>query len=158
MNKKMNLIKRYKIVFAFVLPVLILMALRTFSRESFKYDAKKWAEPSFDLSNVINAEGLAALEGEKLILYLDKNRPEIGSSISGIHISPDSLLNSNYLKKIRNHKGPVLLYSADPALSARLWMVISQTGCRNLYILASGNNNEVFKSEFRPDTMVVPEL
>ncbi len=70
----MNLINRYKIIIAIVLPLLILLALRTCSRESFKYDAKKWAEPSFDLSNVITAEGIGTLEGEKLIIYLDKNK------------------------------------------------------------------------------------
>jgi hypothetical protein len=154
----MNLINRYKIVFAIVMPVLILLALRTFSRESFKYDAKKWAEPSFDLSNIISETGLTALKGEKLIIYLEKESPEIAPSISGIHIPPDSLLNGNNLKKIRDHKGPVLLYSSDPALSARLWMLISQTGCRNLYILSSQDNNEAFKNEFRPDTMAGPEL
>lgn len=153
----MNLINRHKIIFAIVLPLLILLALRTCSRDTFKYDAKKWAEPSFDLSNVINAEGLRTLAGEKLIIYLDEGNSEI-ATLSGIHIQPDSMLNKNNLKKIRDHKGPVLLCSSDPALSARLWMVISQTGCRNLYILSQENDNEVFKNEFRPDTMAGPEL
>jgi hypothetical protein len=153
----MNLLKRYKIIIAFVLPVLILLAIRTFSRESFKYDAKKWAEPSFDLSNLISTERLGTLKGEKLIIYLDKSGSETGSSVSGIHIPPDSLLKGKYLKKIREHRGPVLLSSSDPALAARLWMVMSQTGCKNLYILTPEDNNEVFKNEFRPDTMAGPE-
>jgi hypothetical protein len=154
----MNFLKRYKIIIAIVVPLLFLLALRTFSIESFKYDAKKWAEPSFDLSNVIIADKIATLDGEKLIIYLDRNSPEIGSSFSGIHVPPDSVLNGTYIKRIRDHKGPVLLFSSDPALSARLWMIISQTGCRNLYILAAENNNEIFKNEFRPDTMARPEL
>jgi hypothetical protein len=154
----MNLINRYKIIIAVVLPVLILMALRTFSRDSFKYNAKKWAEPSFDLSNVISEDRIGALEGDKLIIYLEKDTPEIRSSGSGLHIQPDSLLNVKNLKKIRDHKGPVLLCSTDPALSARLWMVISQTGCRNLYILTQSDSNEVFKNEFLPDTMAGQEF
>jgi hypothetical protein len=153
----MNLLYRYKLILAIVLPVLILLALRTFTRESFKYDSKKWAEPSFDLSNIITPERIGALEGEKLIIYLDKTGPEIGSSIPGIHIPPDSILKGSYFKKLRDHKGPVFLYSSDPALSARLWMVISQTGFRNLYILTPEASNEVFKNEFRPDTMAGPE-
>jgi hypothetical protein len=37
-------------------------------------------------------------------------------------------------------------------------MIISQTGRRDLFILSGINDNEVFKNEFRPDTIVSPEL
>ena len=63
----MNLINRYRIIIAFVLPVLILLSIRTCRNGSFKYDAKKWAEPSFDNSNVISVTGIGKLAGEKLI-------------------------------------------------------------------------------------------
>jgi hypothetical protein len=154
----MNLINRYRIIIAVVLPLLILLALRTCTNCSFKYDAKRWAGPSFDFSNIISETGIDTIPGEKLIINLDiTNSSMVGKAISEVHIPPDSILNSKYLKKIRDHKGPVLLSSADPALSARLWMVISQTGCRNIYILTGSNDNEVFKNEFRPDTLVRPE-
>ena len=79
-------------------------------------------------------------------------------SFAEVHIPPDSVLNRKYLTIIKDHKGAVLISSSDAALSARIWMVISQTGCRNLYILTGSNDNEVFKNEFRPDTLARPEL
>ena len=155
----MNLINRYRIIIAIVLPVLILLAIRTCRTGSFKYDAKKWAESSFDGSNIIRGTDIGKLSGDKLIVCLDDSYNKMNDrSTAEVHIPPDSVLNRKYITKIRDHKGAVLISSSDPALSARIWMVISQTGCRNLYILSGSNDNEVFKNEFRPETLVRPEL
>ena len=155
----MKLINRYKIVLAIVLPVLILIAIKTFSTGSFKYDARKWAEPSFGHSNIVWGPEIGKLSGEKLIINLDKEHNCLDDkSIAEVYILPDSILNRKHLNAIRDHKGPVLLFSSDPALSARIWMVISQTGLSNIYILTGSNDNEVFKNEFRPDTLTRQEL
>ncbi len=154
----MNLIQRYGIIIAFVLPVMIILAIRTTRTGSFKYDAKKWAESSFNSSNLISRTEFGKLQGEKLILYLDDSHTKIDkNSTAEVHVPPDSVLEREYLNIIKDHKGPVLISSSDPALSARIWMVISQTGCTNLYILAGENEDEVFKNEFRSDTLVRPE-
>ena len=155
----MNLLNKYRIIIAFVAPLLILLSIKTCRSGSFKYDAKKWAEPSFDNSNVITGPDAGKLPGEKLIVSLDDSYNKMDDkSFSEVHIPPDSVLNRKYLTIIRDHKGPVLIASSDPAISARIWMVISQTGCRDLFILSSSSDNEVFKNEFRPDTLARPEL
>jgi hypothetical protein len=154
----MELINRYRLIIAFVIPVLILVSIRTCRNNSFKYDAKKWAESSFNNSNIINEPDIEKLAGEKLIVCLDDSCNAGGAKSTLIHISPDSVLNRKYLTLIREHKGPVLISASDPAISARIWMIISQTGCRDLFILSGINDNEVFKNEFRPDTIVRPEL
>ena len=150
---------KYRVVIAVVLPILILVMIRSFGANHFQSDSKKWAEPSLNQSNIVSEEQIRTMSGEKLIINL-------GSEVSGIsdmtteevYISPDSVLSKIYLNKIRDHKGPVLLYSPDQALSARIWMVISQMGCRNIYILTYNADNEAFKNEFRPDTNAGPEL
>ena len=158
-TRLMNLIKRYRLIIAIVLPLLILLTIKTCRTGSFKYDAKKWAEPSFDHSNIIEAAEIGKLSGQKLIIFLDNSSEKLDEkSAVAVHIPPDSVLSRIYLRRIKDHKGPVLISSSDPALSARIWMVISQTGFRSLYILTSSNDNEVFKSEFRTDTLVRPEL
>jgi hypothetical protein len=154
----MNLINKYRIILAFVIPVLILLSIRTCRNGSFKYDAKKRAESSFDNSNIISVTEVEKLSGEKLIVCLDASNNKIGDKSTVVHITPDSVLNRKYLTLIRHHQGPVLISSSDPALSARIWMVINQTGCSDLYILSGSNDNESFKNEFRPDTIVRPEL
>ncbi|MCX6327093.1 MAG: hypothetical protein NT144_10660 [Bacteroidia bacterium] len=154
----MSLIKNYKVVIAVVLPILILVLFRSFGTNHFKSDAKKWAEPSAMRSNIITIEKTGTLSGEKLFLNLDDG----GSGINGItrdelNIPSDSILCKKYLNIIRNHDGPVLLFSTETAVSARIWMILSQMGYKNIYILTNDADNEVFKSKFRPDTLIRPE-
>ena len=155
----MKLLKRYKTAAAIVLPVLILTVIRTFSVSGFKYDAKKWSEPSFNGSNIISLKGMDTLQGNRLIVNLDKDADRIHYPLaSEVNVLPGEVLSRKFLRMFRDNKGPVILLSSDPALAARMWMVISQTGCRNILILETGNNNESFKSQFRPDTLTTPEL
>jgi hypothetical protein len=158
-NQIMNLIYRFRIIIVFVVPLLILLSIRSCRSGSFKYDARRWAETSLDNSNVLHYPEIGNLAGEKLIICLDDSCTEMSNkSSTRIHISPDSVLTRKYLTLIKDHKGPVLISSADPALSARIWMVISQTGCNELFILSDSDDNEVFKYEFRPYTMGSPEF
>ena len=155
----MDLIKKYRLIIAIVLPLLILLTIKICGTGSFKYDAKKWAEPSFDHSNIIQVAEIGKLAGQKLVICLDNTEEKLDDkSAVTVHIPPDSVLSRIYLRRIKDHKGPVLISSSDPALSARIWMVMSQTGFRGLYILTNSNDNEVFKSKFRTDTIVRPEL
>jgi hypothetical protein len=155
----MNLIRKYRVVLFISLPLLILIVARISAPGSFKYDAKKWAEPSFGGTNVLGKEEMENLAGNKLIVNLDRISTGLrGKSVDEISIPADSVLNRIYLDKIKDHKGAVIIASTDLSLSARIWMVISQTGIRNIYILTDSNNNEAFKNKFRPDTMVRPEL
>ena len=59
---------------------------------------------------------------------------------------------------IRRNKGPVILFSEDPSISSGTWMVLSQVGIRNLYILSDTIDDETIIHEFRPDTLAKPEL
>ena len=154
----MNDFNRYRIVIAVVLPVLILITVKTCSTGIFKNDAKKWSGPSFNHSNIIWGPEIETLPGEKLIINMDKKNNSIHNrSVAEVYIPPDSIMNRKNFGTIRDHKGPVLLTSSDPALTARIWMLISQTGCRNIFILTISNDNEAFKNEFRPDTLARPE-
>jgi len=155
----MDLINKYKVIIAIVLPILILILFRTCGANNFKSDAKKWAEPSFSKSNIVSGEQIRTMSGEKLIVNLGNEVSGIiGKATEEVYISPDSVLSKKYLNKIKDHEGPVLLFSQDQALSARIWMIISQMGCKNIYILTYNTDNEVFKNEIRPDTNAGPEF
>jgi hypothetical protein len=158
-NSLMKILKKYLIVIIVVLPLLILILYKTFNAIGFKYDAKRWSVPSFNGSNIISTSELGSLPGSKLIINLDNgNKEEFDKSACMVDIPPDSILERKNIKAMRDHKGLLLLYSMDPALSARIWMVISQTGIRNIYILTSDRDNEIFKYKFRPDTLIRPEF
>ena len=152
----MELLKKFKVVIVVVLIVLILVVIRSTSVFHFRNDAKKWAETSFRQANTINPEQTKLLKDKTLVINLDKNTKlsfEIAADIK--NIPADSILSRMNIKTILNHApGQVLLYSSDQGLSARVWMILSQLGCKNLFILTSESDNEVFKYKFRPDTML----
>jgi len=156
----MDLIKKYRLVIAVVLPILILVLLRSLGVNHFKNNVKRWAEPSVKQSNTIDIKQSDALSGKKLIINLDNDVIGIREiSADAQNIPADSVLTKKYFKIIRKHDGPVLLFSSQPSVSARIWMILSQMGFNNTYILTNNKDNEVFKYKFRPDTLSLrPEL
>lgn len=150
----MELLKSYRVVITVVLIVLVLVVIRATGVNHFKNDARKWAEPSLTHSNTITPEQVLSLKGNNLTINLD-NKMIPGEKLTGDlrNIPADSILNKSIFKSILNHNGPVLIYSAQPALAARIWMVLSQMGCRQIYILTKDTGNEVPKFKFEPDSM-----
>jgi hypothetical protein len=153
----MKIIYKYRIVIAIVLPILILVLIRLLNPNHFKPDARLWASPSVGHKNLITRNNLATLPGDKLIIILDQSEVEgiIGNTVK---FSMDTIISKANLKTLRKHKGPILLYSGDHTLAARVWMLLSQMGIRKVYILTDEIENEVMKYKFRPDTMTGPEL
>jgi hypothetical protein len=155
----MNLVKENKVVFAVVLPILILVLVKSFGSDHFRNDSRKLAGPSVKGSNILTNEQLETIAGNKLVINLDKKNSflsELKSEI--VNIPADSVLTGGNLDIIHKYKGSVLLYSAKQEVSAGIWMVLSQMGYENLYILTTDPDNEVNKNKFRPDTLVRPEL
>jgi hypothetical protein len=142
-----------------VLPLLILVLIRSFGTYHFKTDAIKWAQPSVLRSNIISLDKAVSLPGNKLFINLvGKNGVIVTPGMKSINISADSILNKKVLHSIKNNDGPVLLYSSEEGISARVWMLLSQLGQRNIYIVSDDPENEVMKNKFRPDTLIRPEL
>ena len=154
----MNIINKYKSVIAVILAVLLLICIKIFYPGGFKNDSSRWAHPSISQSNLVAPGDLSKMPGKKLIVDLDSKVSGLtGDIVEEIHILPDSVLNRKNLDRIKEHSGPVLLFSSDPALSSRIWMLIRQLGYENIYILSDNLDNELFKNELRPDTIARPE-
>jgi len=155
----MGIIHKYKVVIAVVLLILILVLIRQFGGNHFQTDAKRWSEPSIMRLNIITEEKIGTLSGEKLIINLGEgNRGIKDMGMELLNIPADSVLRKNILHTIGKHDGPLLLYSSETAVSARIWMVLSQMGYKNIFILTNEADNEISKNKFRPDTIVRPEL
>lgn len=155
-NKVMELIRKFGIVIGIVAVVLILVIFRS-SGNNFRPDAEKWAEPSYSGENIITPANLPEPGSSILVITLDENNGFQIPDAGHVTIPASSILEKQNLKKIKKHGGPVLLASADPALSAGIWMMLSQMGMKNIFIF-SENDDELLKNEFRPDTLVLPEL
>lgn len=153
----MELIRKFYVVIGIVAVVLILVVLRT-AGDNFKPDAAKWAQPSWSRENIVTPGNLEH-NGDLLVIRLDENVSSL--QIPGgeyLKIAPGSILDKQNIKRIKSHKGQVLLASSDPALSSGIWMILSQMGMNHVFILSENDTNEVIKSEFRPDTLIRPEL
>jgi hypothetical protein len=155
----MEFVKKNIIVIAIVLAVLIMVLIRSFGGDHFKSDAKKWAEPSIMLSNIIPAEKIGTLSGEILIIRMGEKAIDIiEASTRTLNITADSILTKEIFSFIQNNNGPVLLVSDEMSVSARIWMVLSQLGFDNIFIITDDPDNDNLKYKFRPDTSIRPEL
>jgi hypothetical protein len=149
----MKQLRPYILVILFVLPLIILVLIRAFAPGNFKPDAQKLAEASFTGSNLLNQEQVAALHSRPLIVKLvNAGAGQVKPSSDTLIISAGQLLKKENLKVIRGHHGPVILVSADHSISAKAWMVLSEMGYHDLFILTEKDSSEVLKYKFRPDT------
>lgn len=157
----MQKMKQFKFALLILVPVFILVIIRSVSTNHFKPDTKKLAEPSVLRSNLISSEDLASVSGEILIINLGEVNAQgtlIGLKTEVLNINPEAVLERPIIKKLSGYKGKIVLASSDASVSARMWMFLSQMGIKDLYILTNDKDNESIKNKFRPDTITRPEL
>ena len=147
----MKTIKKYGLVIGIILPLIVMIIIRLSGQNHFKPDAGRWAEPSLQKTNIVTSEQLEEIPGDKLIIS-DANIDKLPVKFQGNTelISVATVLSKASLKTLRNHKGPVLVYTGEPAVSARIWMLVSQLGYNNIYILTSETENELLKNKNGP--------
>ncbi|HEX2976560.1 MAG TPA: hypothetical protein VHO68_11550 [Bacteroidales bacterium] len=156
MNKR---IKDLAPVIAILLVAAVLVLARALNNNHFRPDAARKAEQSIDGSNIIAADKIAEIGVERLIINLSKAADPGITAEKMVKIAPEYVLDKQNLKLFRKKSCSVLLWSDEPSVAARVWMLLSQMGYRNVFILQTGQDNEVLKMKFRPDTgMVRPEL
>ncbi len=132
----MKTVKQYKYVLSAVVAVAVLVMFRAYYPGIFRYDAVKWAGPSASGENIITPEKLHGIDGKILFVTLDKKCqvPEMpGTEV--LATDPGDLFSGDVIRKIRRNDGPVVLCAGDSSVSARVWMVLCETGIRKLYIL-----------------------
>ena len=139
-RRQMEFLKQYRFVISIVLIVTSLILLRTFNQGNFRYDAVRWAEPSLSGSNILTEDEVKSLDGEKLIIDLGNNADVSKRLNESTRImDPVSILEKENIRIMRGNKGPVILSSGDISVSARIWMVLSEMGLKNLFILQPEN-------------------
>jgi hypothetical protein len=139
----MNFLKQYWIIAAVFILISLFVLIRTFSQSNFRYDAVKWAEPSALGTNIVTEDQIPSDGDEILLIYLG---PDTAANIrvqdKTMKMNPESILEKSNLSLIRKNKGPVVLYSADNSVPARIWMILSEMGIKNIYILQDDSLNK----------------
>jgi hypothetical protein len=123
-----------------IIPFIIILAVllsgvtfKSISHRHFRNDALKMAAVSFDGSNGVTPATLKQLKGENLFVNLDnQNNPAYDNEIA---VSADQLLDKENLKILSKYNGNIILVSEDVGKVARVWMLLTQTGIKKLYIL-----------------------
>jgi hypothetical protein len=114
---------------------LALIIITAASHNHFRNDAAKWASGSFDGSNIMDAAALKSTETAVLLINLDAEVIFQSNNLPTISVEPERIVEKSTFKKIHDHKGIKVIVSQDQALSGRIWMLLSQMGIRDLYIL-----------------------
>ena len=139
----MKFFRRYWLVLSITLLAIILVMIRTYSH-NFRYDAARWADPSALRSNIVTEDQISDMSGDILLIALGNEAPPIELLQDKIlKLNPKSILEKTNLSLIRKNKGPVILYSDDNSVSARVWMVLSEMGIKNIFILQDTGKNEL---------------
>lgn len=138
----MKFIKQNWLVISIFLLVVLLVLIRTFNQKNFRYDAVKWAEPSALGSNILTEDQVEALDGEKLMIAFG-NDVTVSKQFQNItlRMDPESILEKANLDILRRNKGPVILFSDESSVSAKVWMVLSEMGLKNIYIFSKEQGN-----------------
>ncbi|HVN57270.1 MAG TPA: hypothetical protein VMT63_03135 [Bacteroidales bacterium] len=134
--------KKYLVIIIPVLIIIILVIAVNTGSWHFRYDARTRGAASYDGSNIIVKDKPGSISKEALVLLLDKMKVADSSvNCRKISVSPDSVFSGNCITLIRKNRGPVILYSADRSVSARVWMALAQAGMKNIYILTDCPGN-----------------
>jgi hypothetical protein len=148
--------KKYSLVIGIIVVILAMVLVKTLSSGHFRNNADKWISPTINQSNLITTGRLKTLAGA-LVVDLSDNGDFLKQYNNAINIPADSLLDNVNQRKLRAHKGSIILVSDDQALSARIWMLLSQMGFTELFILNDSSNIEVLRYKFQHDTIARPE-
>ena len=133
----MKYIKQYWLILTILVLVVAMVLNRSLSQSSFRYDAARWVAASADGSNLITPEQAAEAGDQMLLVNLVNNTEPAGQfKERTVMISPEVILEKENLKLIRKNKGPVVLSSGDASVSARVWVILSEMGMKNIYILS----------------------
>ena len=132
----MRILKKYGLIAVLIIPIILMVIIRLSNTNHFKPDAQKWAESSIEKSNILSVEQLGQLTGDKLLIS-DNIEVEIPLQLNleANLISFETILEEHSLKTIRKHEGPILVYSNETSVSARIWMFISQMGYKDVFII-----------------------
>ncbi len=131
----MKFLKQYWLVLSIFLLVVCMVLFRTFNREQFRYDAVKWAESSIPGSNLVTEDKIMKMDGKVLLINLGNVSPSDRKlQVNTVTMDPGLILEKENFTVIRKNRGPVILFSDDRSISARVWLVLSEMGLKNIYI------------------------
>lgn len=151
--KMIALIKKYSLVSLVSTFILVLLVLRLSSGTKFRPDAEKHSQEGLSGSNIVDKARVLESPASFSIINLEHNSGETLFSLSQeISIDPGDILDKDILNTIKGLDGSKVLVSNNIELAARSWVLLSQKGIKDLFIMSDESTSEEFKYKFRPIT------
>lgn len=146
----MEKLSNLKIVLLVLAVVLVLVIVKSTSKNGFKQDAKSAVEAVISNNFMISANNLEKNKTEYLIVELDESGSQRFEN--SLKIPFDKLLEESSLEMLNETDSKILLVSNDISVTAKAWVILNQLDFENVYVLSNEENPEVLKYEFQPDT------
>jgi hypothetical protein len=151
----MNQLKSLSIVVLVLGILLILVLVRNCDQNLFKKEVKTAVEAAQSNSITLSPDQLRKRTNPWIVVILgSEDLPDSLHLENSIHLPFKNLLDQPNRKILEEGKSDLILYSNDEAMSAKAWVILNQLGFENLFILNTGENPEVLKYKFQPDTSV----
>ncbi len=137
--------------------VLTLMIVRNSRSRTWPGDAGEAAAMIARRVPFLPAGSVDAANGDIVLLQLGDVIPDsLTAAFPAERVTLPGLADPVLAERLMAGNQKWVIDAADPALAVKGWVILTQAGVKNLYILERGDG-EVLKQRFLPDTTVGPE-
>ncbi len=146
----MGSLKSLKIVLFVLGFVLVAVVSKSFLKSGFKNDAINVVEAVVSKEFMITPGELNNRKEQYLIVDLDES--DSSRFDNSIKVQFEKLLEDSNHQRLMDSEKKIVLVSTDISTVSKAWVILHQLDIENVYLLSGGENPEVLKYEFQPDT------
>ncbi|WP_346862375.1 rhodanese-like domain-containing protein [uncultured Draconibacterium sp.] len=147
----MKQLKSLGLIILFLAVVLVLLVVRLLDKDLFKQEAEQAIKQSTAGQNLITSAELKNT-GDFLFVNLSTDAADPGSFENSVPIAFKHILDAENQKLFKESKSKIVLYSEDNSEATKAWVILSQMGFENVFLLQTEENGDVLKYKFQPDT------
>ena len=148
----MGKLKDLKIVLFILLIVLVLVIAKTTGKNRFKQDAKNAIEVITSNNFSVSLTDFRAAENQFLVVDLSESGSIQIQFDNSMKVTFEKLIDETLIQKLKETEKKILLVSEDNSLAIKSWVILSQLGFKNIFVLSDVENAEVLKYKFQPET------
>ena len=150
-NNRITMNKKYFIYSAVIIATLIVFVVIYENKGNYYKESVEDTHARLSNEDInISPEELETAGSE--ILQLDiVSEGELSEKDNSIIVPADNLLDRNFLKRLKKHKGTIAIVSQDEGLAAQAWVILTRKGINHIKIPGI-NANETFEYTFVPES------
>ena len=146
------------IVFIPLVLLVIFVLLSLINKERFEYDAIQTHKISQYKNYTINPQQLKDKNKSASVILIDlRGEKEFrkGSIQNALNVPFSELLENEELIKLKSTDNELILYSSSLSTSAKAWIILVQSGYKNLYLL-DASIESISENLILSDSILIP--